>query len=207
MGGIRLSAIRVFDFKQALTISTGTSANRVIGDILLENIPGSTRAIQANQHNDRHGVDWWLEMQSGDFLGVDCKIREEDPKPKFGKDDLALETWSVVEKKVVGWTLDDAKRTDYVFWFWKDTGRWCVVPFLLLRRAFQIHLVDWKAAFRVATQCTDRRYHSECVFVPRREVWAAIYKLSEGLSEQLQQTHGDQGVLFARDGGYFPDTN
>lgn len=192
MGGIRLSTIRVFDFKEALTISAGTSANRVIGDILLETIPGSTRAIQANTNNDRSGVDWWLEMQSGDFLAVDCKIRERD----FGKDDLALETWSVVEKRVVGWTLDDTKRTDYVFWFWKDTGRWCVVPFLLLRRALQVHLVEWKAAFRVVMQCTDRRYHSECLFVPRREVWAAIYRLAEGNSSALSQPNRDQGCLF-----------
>jgi len=201
VGGIRLSTPRVFDFKQALVISTGTSANQAIGDILLANLPGSTRAIQANSRNDRSGVDWWLEMQSGDFLAVDCKIREEDPLQKFGKDDLALETWSVVEKNVIGWTLDDGKRTDYVFWFWKDTGRWCVVPFLLLRRAFQTLRPEWIRQYQVARQCTERRYHSECVFVPRREVWRAIYRLAEGYSESLAQPKIDQGVLFSAEAG------
>lgn len=191
-----MSTIRVFDFKRSLVISTGTSANQTIGDILLATIPGSTRAIQANQANDRSGVDWWLEMQSGDFLGVDCKIREEDPLPKFGKDDLALETWSVVEKKIVGWTLDDTKRTDYVFWFWKSTGRWCVVPMLLLRKAFQLYQQEWMRKFQVATQCTERRYHSECVFVPRRDVWRAIYRMAEGYSEALKKESGEQGTLF-----------
>lgn len=191
-----MSAIRVFDFKQALTISTGTSANQAIGDILLATIPGSTRAIQANSHNDRSGVDWWLEMQSGNFLAVDCKIREDDPLPRFGKDDLALETWSVVEKKVVGWTLDDAKRTDYVFWIWKDTGRWCVVPFLLLRKAFQFHRSEWIAKFQVSRQSTERRYTSECVFVPRKVVWLAMASMAKGYSDQLVQLRADQGCLF-----------
>lgn len=191
-----MSAIRVFDFKQALTISTGTSANRVIGDILLETIPGSTRAIQANQNNDRSGVDWWLEMKGGDFLAVDCKIREDDPKPKFGKDDLALETWSVVEKSVVGWTLDDTKKTDYVFWFWKDTGRWCLVPFVLLVKAFKEKKEEWMKVFRVARQNTNGRYHSECVFVDRTVLWREIYRQSHGVSESLRQAKDCQHDLF-----------
>lgn len=188
-----MSAIRVFDFQKQLIISTGTSANQTIGELMLSVIPGSTRAIQANKSNDRTGVDWWLEMESGDFLGVDCKIREID----FGKDDLALETWSVVEKKKIGWTLDSSKKTDYVFWVWKDTGKWCVVPFQLLLKAFAKHKDEWMLAYRKAKQNTEGRYHSECVFVPRRIVWAAIYRLSEGNSEALRIIpKKEQGQLF-----------
>lgn len=195
-----MSAIRVFDFHQNLVISTGTSANPVIGDILLATIPGSTRIIQANQQNDRNGIDWWVEMP-GYWLKVDCKIREEDPIKKFGQDDLALETWSVIEKKVIGWTLDDAKQTDYVFWIWKDTGRWCIAPFMLLRKAFQINQKQWIASFRVARQGTKRngsiQYHSECVFVPRTAIWRAMYELATGYSEDLITQKTEQGSLFA----------
>lgn len=194
-----MSGIRMFDFKQALVLSQGTSANQAIGTILLDTIPGSTKVMQANQQNDRNGIDWWVEMP-GYLLGIDCKIREEDPLPKFGKDDLALETWSVIEAKKVGWTLDDTKQTDYVFWIWKDTGRWCLAPFLLLRRAFQTYRNVWCEQFQVARQRTGHggktAYHSECVFVPRREVWAAIWKLSAGYSEHLAKARTDQGCLF-----------
>lgn len=192
MGRNILSVPRVFDFQKQLIISTGTSANQTIGELMLSVIPGSTRAIQSNKNNDKSGIDWWLEMDSGSFLGVDCKIREID----FGRDDLALETWSVVEKKRIGWTLDSTKRTDYVFWVWKDSGRWCVVPFRLLLKASLKNLDKWKAVYKTARQCTENKYHSECIFVPRREVWKQIYLLSEGNSEALKVQQLNQGTLF-----------
>lgn len=187
-----MSAIRVFDFQRQLVISTGTSANKTIGELMLSVIPGSSRAIQANQENDKSGVDWWLEMESGDFLAVDCKIREID----YGKDDLALETWSVIEKRKIGWTLDSSKKTDYVFWVWKDSGRWCVVPFRLLLKAFVKHKDDWIRAFKTAKQNTEGKYHSECVFVPRNIVWRAIYLLSEGDWRALSTPNFNQEQLF-----------
>lgn len=192
-----MNAARQFDFQEQLVISTGTSANKTIGAILIDVIPGAKRAVQALQADDRTGVDWWVETGATDRrIAVDCKIREDDPLPRFGKDDLALETWSVVEKKIVGWSLDDKKRTDYVFWIFKDTGRWCVVPFMLLVRAFSARKDDWSSAYRVARQNTEGRYHSECVFVDRRELWSEIYRQAHGTSESLRVAHAEQLSLF-----------
>ena len=156
------------------------SAGVALGEMLVNAIPGGLRAIQALPVNDRQGVDWWVETAAGERVGVDCKIREVDPLQKFGKDDLALETWSVIENNTVGWTLNDTKRTDYVLWIWKDTGRWCLVPFLLLVRAFKANKEKWIQKFQVAKQNTEGKYHSECVFVPRKEVWREIYRQSHG---------------------------
>lgn len=192
-----MSVIRQFGFQEQLVISTGTAANKTIGMILIDVIPGAQRAIQSLKMDDRTGVDWWVETQASDRrIAVDCKIREDDPLPRFGKDDLALETWSVVEKKVIGWSLDDTKRTDYVFWIFKDTGRWCVVPFALLVRAFSAKKDEWIRMFRVAKQNTDGRYHSECVFVDRRELWAEIYRQAHGTSESLRVAQTEQMSLF-----------
>jgi hypothetical protein len=198
VGRIRMSAIRTFDFNNQLVMSTGTAANRTIGEILLETIPGSVRAIQALSVHDKQGVDWWLDMKSGERLAIDCKIRDDDPIVRFGAhcDDVALETWSVVEKKVGGWTLDETKKTDYIFWLWKDTGRWCVVPFLLLVKAFKAKKDEWIKVYRVARQNTNGRYHSECVFVPVREMWAEIYRQSKGSSETLREARKEQPDLF-----------
>lgn len=190
-----MSCIRQFGFQEQLVISTGTSANRAIGEILMDVIPGSLRAIQALPVNDRQGVDWWIETKSGERVAIDCKIRDEDPKKKFGADDLALEIWSVVEKKVIGWSLDETKRTDYVFWLFKDTGRWCVVPFLMLVKAFKQNKEEWLKKYKMATQNTENRYHSECVFVDRRELWAAIYRQATGFSEQLKVASAEQLTL------------
>jgi ribose-phosphate pyrophosphokinase len=54
------------------------------------------------------------------------KVRDEDWAFKPGRnaaDDLALETWSVIEKQVIGWTRNQSKMTDYVLWFWRDRRR------------------------------------------------------------------------------------
>ena len=152
----------------------------------MEIIPGSLRAIQALPVNDRQGVDWWVEMESGERIAIDCKVRTLDPLVKYQKDDLALETWSVMEKRIIGWSLDSKKRTDYVLWIWKTTGRWCIVPFMLLVRAFKNKKDEWAVAFGVAEQSTDGRYHSQCIFVPRRDLWAEIYLQANGSSTDLR---------------------
>lgn len=193
--------VRVFDFHKQLIISTGTATNISIGEILLEAIPGSMRAIQALSHHDRKGTDWLLDMKSGEWCRVDCKIRDFDAVKKYGThcDDLALETWSVVEKKIIGWSLDESKQTDYVFWIWKDTGRWCLVPFLLLVKAFKSRKDEWTRTYKVSRQNTENRYHSECVFVNRAELWREIYRQAHGVSETLKQADILQVDMFVED--------
>jgi hypothetical protein len=176
---------KVYYFEEQLVISTGTAANRTIGLILKDVFPGTHRVMHSLEVHDKKGVDWWLEMDSGERIGVDCKILNEDPTHKFG-DNLPLETWSVVGKKV-GWTLDHEKITDYVFWFWKDTGRWCYLPFQPLLIAFTAKKDEWVKEFRVAQQNTENKYKSECVFVPRVEIWREIYRQSSGKSADLQK--------------------
>lgn len=164
-----------------MAMSQGKSANNNVVEILLTNIPGAVNAYPAHSSNDRTGTDWWIEHRAGKFLSVDCKVRAEDWSAKNSStDDLALETFSVVEKNVVGWTRDDRKKTDYVLWLWIDTGRWLLVPFPMLCGVFTREWENWKSQFKTAQQRTVRdngnSYHSECVFVPRRLVWKEIYK-------------------------------
>ena len=135
-----------YDFKEQLAMSEGVSANKSVRDILLTNIPGAVSVIRAHQMNDRSGVDYWVEMGYGGFVSVDIKVRDKDWAAK-GKDDLALETFSVVEKGIIGWTRNPHKRTDYILWFWKDTGRWCLLPFRMLCRVSADNWEDWKQRF------------------------------------------------------------
>jgi hypothetical protein len=174
-----------YRFGEQLEMSQGVSENKSIGTILLSNIPGALNTYPAHEANDRNGTDWWVEREMGRWLSVDCKVREEDWSIKrTPKDDLALETWSVVEQNIPGWTRDSKKQTDYVLWLWKDTGRWCLVPFVMLCAVFQENWMDWKKQYQTDRQYTTRHngasYHSECVFVPRRVVWATIYRRFSG---------------------------
>lgn len=177
-----------YDFDERLTMSQGVSSSKTVADIILNNIPGARHVYQAHKDNDRTGVDYWVEMSSGAHMAVDVKVRDEDFAESKGFDDLALETWSVVEQKKVGWTRDERKRCDYVLWLWKDTGRWCLIPFQWLCAVFSDKWQQWSSLYKVAQQHTPfgngNGYHSECVFVPRREVWVEIYRRYAGNPEK-----------------------
>lgn len=168
-----------YGFHDRLKISEGVTRGASLEEILLANIPGACKVHLPHVSNDRNGTDRWVEMISGpSMLRIDAKVRTEDyafkPKPE---DDLALETWSVVEQKIVGWTRDTSKQTDFILWIWQDTGRWCLVPFRMLCRVFNDNWLAWRGEYKHKQQYTPDfgGYHSECVFVPRKVVWSAIY--------------------------------
>lgn len=168
-----------YGFDERLRFSDGIAASASVECVLLSCIPGATQVRRATRKEDRDGTDWWVDRHCGDALSVDAKVRSTDWLPR-GEDDLALETWSVVEKGVTGWTRTESKRTDYILWLWQDTGRWCIVAFPMLCGVMCDHWEEWRRKYKTKQQWTDmpcgRGYHSECVFVPRREVWAAMYR-------------------------------
>ena len=174
-----MSTEQPYDFSEQLAMSQQATVNDRIARILLAEIPGAQKAVQASNRDDRKGTDWWVECGSGYRISVDAKVRKEDWAAKpCSCDDLALETWSDVERKVVGWTRDTSKRTDYILWFWLDTNRWCLMPFRLLCRVFTEFWQTWPNLHQTAQQDSvedGNTWKSECVFVPRREVWLQIY--------------------------------
>jgi len=168
-----------YSFDRQLQMSQAAASGRDVAAILMQAIPGAVAVYRAHRSNDRHGTDYWVEHIRGDHLSVDLKLRAEDWAAKAEPaDDLALETWSVVEQQRIGWTRDATKRTDYVLWLWQDTGRWCLVPFAMLCGVFQEHWQAWAAQYGTREQFTPEfgGYHSQCVFVPREVVWEAIYR-------------------------------
>jgi hypothetical protein len=180
-----------------MAMSQGHAVGKSVGEILIANIPGAVNAMPAHSSNDRSGTDWWVEHRASKHLSVDCKVRKEDwtikPRPQ---DDLALESYSVIEKKIVGWTRDKAKRTDYVLWLWTETGRWCLLPFPMLCAVFTREWENWRSQFQTATQKTPRAngagYHSECIYVPRKVVWAHMYRQYGGLLKVTPQAEAEQ---------------
>ena len=171
-------AERVFNFGQQLKMSEGVSLSFDFREVLLTEIPNATEIRRASQADDRSGTDWWVDRSNNRPLSIDLKARETDYEPR-GEDDLALETWSVVEKGAIGWTRNPAKGSDYILWFWKDTKRWCLIPFPMLCRVFSLLWQEWAGIYRVASQMTNFNgyiYHSECVFVSREVVWDSIVR-------------------------------
>jgi hypothetical protein len=142
-------------------------------EILLNKIPGALFAHPSHKANDLRGTDWWVE-HVGRHVSVDVKLRDKDHSiGSDPKDDVALEIWSVKEKEKVGWTRDASKRTDYVLWYWRQTGRWRWAAFAILCGTFQRHWQAWVLEYGSCKQFTPLEtggYHSECVFVP----WAVL---------------------------------
>lgn len=169
-----------YAFDERLAMSSGIAASADVRSILLAQIPGAVEVHKAATANDKQGIDWWVELNTARHLSVDAKVRASDWAATHpNEDDLALESWSVVEKEVVGWTRDETKKCDYVLWLWADTGRFCLVPFPMLCKVFSMRWAVWRQQYKTKRQFTPRGnggYHSECVFVPRRELWGQIYK-------------------------------
>ena len=182
---------RVFDFDEQMKASEGVAASADVKEILIDNLSGALAVHKANTVNDKSGTDWWVECSSGRHLSIDAKVRKLDWWKLKGEDDLALELWSVCEKKVIGWTLNRNKQSDYILWLWEDTKRWCLLPFPMLCAVFNEHKEQWCKDYKRSTQLTSKdtsgfgNYHSECVFVPRREVWAKIYERFSGMNKSL----------------------
>lgn len=171
--------VNEFAFGERLRMSDGYADTQNIGDILRYCIPGAVDVQRASVADDRHGVDWWVHRTNEKPLGVDVKIRSKDFRAiDSTRDDYALETWSVVERNIVGWTRDAQKQCDYILWFWQDTQRWSCVPFPMLCHVFDEHWAEWTRKYHTAKQRTVGAviYHSECVYVPRTVVWRKIYE-------------------------------
>jgi len=159
-----------FTFEERLKWSEGFCDKELLS-LLKSRLPNVANIERATPTDDRHGTDYWVRrVGTSRSLSVDVKVRSKD-YAQFGSDDLALETWSVCETKV-GWTRDENKETDFVVWFWTDTGRFFIVSFPILCCVFRYYWRIWKREYRIARQVTltedqANAWTSECVFVPR----------------------------------------
>jgi len=174
--------IRRYGFAAQLAYSKQQRGSTRLVEILGQRIPGYTQVVMAETSDDLQGTDYWVTRNGVPALSVDLKARREDCLT-HGNDDLALETWS---KKPVagqqgraGWTRDSSKWTDYVVWYWEDTGRFFIVPFPPLCAVFSRRWERWSQTYRVATQQSDS-WQSECVFVPRVLVQRSIEQWASG---------------------------
>ena len=174
-----------YDFFERLQFSQGVNKKKDIRDILLRNILGAVSVSKASLLDDKNGTDYYVSLLSGKKLNIDVKVREKDfssIRPEW--DDLALETWSVVEQNIIGWTRNTNKQTDYILWLWQDTGRWCLIPFMMLCSIYVAYWEQWKRQYKTEQQLTTfngKTYHSECTFVPRKLIWSKMYEKYSGI--------------------------
>ena len=170
-----------FDFAEQLAWSDGF-LDGGIARILKDRLPGCYDVQKADMASDRSGTDYWaLRRDDLPPLSIDVKVRSKDYALR-NEDDLALETWSVIGRKV-GWTRDPSKRTDYILWYWIDRSRFVLVSFPALCRVFRHYWEEWREQYKTDVQ-NSGTWQSECVFVPRDVVMDKIMAWHSGIARQ-----------------------
>lgn len=188
------------DWEQKLAFATGIAAETDVETIRSLLGASCERVESESTGMNDEGIDFRAYLRRGSELLIDVKSREEGcsrfwhSEPLFDvnpEPELALETWSVIPdpdggQGVVGWTLDESKKTDYTLHRFhpSDTNEVFLLPFQLLRMAFRRNLGMWRGTFgRKTSNClhtgeTIQRsrsngsvWHSACLFIP---AWCVI---------------------------------
>jgi len=169
-----------FQFDEQMAMADDPAVKEAISAYIRQYFPGVASIERASPAEDKLGTDYWVVLESGKKLSFDIKVRKTDYAYRDPpQDDLALERWSVVGKKI-GWTQDQNKQTDFILWYWKDSGRFCILSFLKLCSVFKERMTEWIIEYmdeiHTQTTFTDHGiYQSECVLVPREIVMQAIH--------------------------------
>lgn len=149
----------------------------------------------ATRDEQRKGIDFVAALRGGATVYIDEKTRRPGAARFWkGEPDLALETLSVLEQNIVGWTLSESKETDLILYTYDpaDTEVCYLVAFQPLRLAFRRNQYHWISEYgrngQPTRQSTDAgRYHSESVYVPASVVLDAIRRESRAAVE-LQES-------------------
>jgi hypothetical protein len=176
----------VSDFARKLAYSQGFRLENDL-ETIRKLIDGCAEVRKTNGTVDRTGVDYIATLRGGATIGIDAKTRELGCSEfwQHGEPEFAPEIWSVRpggkyqiprERARPGWTLDEAKATDYIFCTFDpaDTERVYLLPFQLYRMAFRRNVSVWRDYYKKAIQDSGS-WESMCVFVPASIVLNAIY--------------------------------
>ena len=190
---IEMNIENSYGFDEQLIASNGIIQSCEVSGILRARLPGCVSVRKTSPDLDRRGVDWIAGLANGRTVGVDVKSRTIDYAAR-GNDDLALETFSVIDTKP-GWTRDHTKLCEWVLWLWSDTGRFCLMPFPPLCGVFQANWQEWRKIYRPHIQRTPEsatrpEWRSECVFVPRQVVIDSVVDWCNGTIEQEFSDNG-----------------
>lgn len=172
---------RRYDFASQLAFSLG-SDGRGFDAMIMRALPGCSSVCKTDSVVDRTGVDYVAYLDKPATVNIDMKLRSGGCSRFWsnGEEQIALETWSVMPSSLcpqgrVGWTLDAAKNTHYTLHAFdpEDSRRAFLLPFQLLRKAFEANRDEWMEKYFVDIQRSNR-WRSQCVFVPIRTVVRAM---------------------------------
>jgi len=183
-----------YDFDERLAFSH-SQRERTDEKTIMKMLRGCVSVETTEIEENRKGIDYIATLGGGAKIGIDAKARDAGCSKywKYDEPEFALEVWSVKprglfntppEQAKKGWTLDDAKETEYILFTFdpKDSIDAYLLPFQLLRVALLDNGRNWWNIYRHETQTSFRGpsgWESECLFVPASTVTYAIYEVSK----------------------------
>ena len=186
------------DFDERLSFSLGERGKRD-AEILRRAIPNCIDVRKTDEETDRKGIDYIVTLEGGAEINVDVKSRDKGISRywKDGKEDLALETWSVCKTEKnegkIGWTLSDKTNVDFILYTFdeSDSKNYYLFPYQLLRMAFKRNKDIWIAKYgrRYAYNFSyNASWSTENVFVPATEIMDAIRAEMKGLIKGSEES-------------------
>ncbi|MES1999322.1 MAG: hypothetical protein V4446_08405 [Pseudomonadota bacterium] len=134
---------------------------------------------RAHTTNDKMGADYWLEFPGCKMETLDAKVRRKDYVLRGDDRTACLELVANTRSQKPGWTVDPSKLTDWIIFYYIETGSSFVYSARQLRAAVIAHLPKLQKTGKPDTQSTKSgagSYQSESLFVSHRELGAAIYR-------------------------------
>ena len=182
------------DFQDRLKFSEGIQPGDAVTDAIMRMVPNASGIRKADQADDKNGTDFWIDRDHGlPSLSIDMKIRSFCPIEEYGVDDACIETTSVYvggreppyeddKRRVVGWTRDLTKRTDYVCYTWpsRNNGvRYWILPFPALCAAANNHWRWWAQQY-VERVAENDGYLTLSVYPHRHLIERAVREVMMG---------------------------
>lgn len=164
-------------FKDCYEYSIGEQQDVDI-KLLHEFIPNCVSVRKTDTKTDKKGVDYIVTTSGGAEIYIDAKTRMPGASRywKNGIPDLALEKYSVVEQKKVGWLFKKSDiHPDYILFTFdrSDTDKCFLIPFHLLKKACYQKGREWFLKYPYREQ-NNGTYKSSALYVPADVVIRAV---------------------------------
>ncbi len=130
----------------------------------------ASHTVVTDRQAQREGVDHELRLTGGGSLIVDCKCRCGSP---VWREDVLLEVWSNKQARTPGWLLKPL-RCHYIAYGWPQFEVGFLLPFTLLRVAYERNKHDWKAQGLQVVTARNSTYDTVSVAVPISVLVAAV---------------------------------
>ncbi|KKL13367.1 hypothetical protein LCGC14_2526470 [marine sediment metagenome] len=138
------------NFAESLAMSHSYSDLPIWLEIYRQAFPEMSVCVDHRQDGDhqRAGIDRSITLENSKQILIDEKVRGRNKKTGLVYEDIALEYWSDVDRKVPGWVCKPL-LADYICYAIAPLGKAYLLPVPQLQSAFSSHQAEWLRNYRI----------------------------------------------------------